>query len=75
MRRVRRGTQKGNVRKLEVTAIVGRCERQREERRRGGGRTEKCSLSCEEEGPFEEDLHLLLSASPSSPPPPPNPPN
>lgn len=28
------GIRKGNVRKLEVTAIVGRCERWRGERRR-----------------------------------------
>lgn len=35
------GFRKGNVRKLEVTAIVGRCERQREEEE-GGPRSAPC---------------------------------
>lgn len=60
------GLRDGNVRMLVVTAIVGRCERHR---RGGGGRTDKYSLSCEEEGPFEEDLRLLFFCLPPPPPP------
>lgn len=43
--RDRRRVKKGNVRKLEVTAIVGRCERQREKRKmRGRLKSAPCPL-------------------------------